>query len=189
MELILIRHAYTKANLEKRYSSPLEPILPVGQSKVTEVCRKLERFSFERILVSPLLRTIETSKLLFDHTDWIMDERLREMDFGDFTGHTFKEIAVKYSESVQEWTKNYKTFCLPNGESYEDCKKRVRSLSEQLINDNVSTLIIAHEGVIQIMIEQILGLNELGFHLSIEPLMIAHISCHKGFATIKKLNY
>ena len=87
MELLLIRHAPTPGNLEKRYigrtDEPIMQPLPVPIPSYPQV---------ERVYISPMLRCRQTSQLLFGGCKPLILEDLRECDFGAFEGKKYAQL-------------------------------------------------------------------------------------------------
>lgn len=73
---------------------------------------------FDVVFCSDLKRAIHSAELTFqDNVEIIQDSRLRECNYGDFNGQPSAIV-----EPLQ-WENVYSKF--PNGESYEDVKRRV----------------------------------------------------------------
>ena len=87
MELLLIRHAPTPGNLEKRYigrtDEPIMQPLPVPIPSYPQV---------ERVYISPMLRCRQTAQLLFGGCKPLILEDLRECDFGAFEGKKYAQL-------------------------------------------------------------------------------------------------
>ncbi len=111
------------------------------------------------IFTSPYARTLETAKILVEHSgisEGVIriktDERLREREFGVFDCLTKEGAIEKYPELCdlrERWGKFY--FRPPAGESWVDVILRLRSFIEtdlsKLGDENV--LIVTHEVVIR----------------------------------------
>lgn len=80
---------------------------------------------FDVIFCSDLKRAVDSAHYSFANKyDIIKDERLRECNYGDFNEaeeHSFKSDMTKYIRIP-----------FPNGESYEDVEKRMRSFLDHL---------------------------------------------------------
>jgi broad specificity phosphatase PhoE len=100
----------------------------VGQREADELAEQLARENIGRILSSPMERCRETAAPLGARLNVPVEisEGLLEVDFGNWTGKTFKEL-----ESDEHW-RRWNTFrsgnSVPNGESMLDVQKRVVGL-------------------------------------------------------------
>jgi len=83
---------------------------------------------FDQVFCSDLVRAKETAELAFGATQWIMaDTRLREADYGDFSGQLAKTFKAQLADYVKR--------PFPHGESYHDVEKRIASFLEMLRQD------------------------------------------------------
>jgi len=94
---------------------------------------------FAAVFCSDLKRAIDSAKLAFgDKYEIISDRRLREADYGDFTGKPddFKADLIKYINTP-----------FPDGESYLDVEKRLadflKEVSEKYADKHIA--IVAHQ--------------------------------------------
>lgn len=96
---------------------------------------------FDVVFTSDLQRAVDTAKLAWgDKYEIIPDERLRECNYGELNGHPSEEV-----EPLQEKEMHTKPF--PNGESYEDVKKRIADFLAFLKEkyDGKSVAIVSHK--------------------------------------------
>jgi len=94
---------------------------------------------FDVVFSSDLKRALDSARLAFGHKyEIITDKRLREVNYGDFTGKPdgFKNNLAKYINKP-----------FPNGESYKDVEKRVadflKEVSEKYAGQHIA--IVAHQ--------------------------------------------
>ena len=124
MELILMRHATTQGNLERRFIGTLDiPILPQGEELAREVAPTLP--AVDHLYHSPLLRCVQTAKLLWPQAPgFTAVPQLRETDFGPFEGKNHEEL--KDDPLYQKWLAGGEDMTdLPVGESTEEVVRRV----------------------------------------------------------------
>lgn len=112
------------------------------------------------VLTSPYVRAFETAKIVVDalETDeskpWlevIIDERLREREFGIVDRLTKKGIVEKYPDQAELHSRLKKFYYrAPGGESWCDVILRLRSVQDSLARDyaNERVLIVCHTVVI-----------------------------------------
>ncbi len=110
------------------------------------------------VFLSPYKRVIDTGRLIAEEfktgelvTRRLIDERLREREFGLVTGLTRLGILEKFPQEVESYDKIKKFYYRPpGGESWCDVILRVRSFVNMLRRDfqNQHILIVAHTVVI-----------------------------------------
>lgn len=154
----VIRHGQTDWNAQRRLQGQKDiPLNDTGRMQATqngEVLRRLlgraEDFNF---VASPLSRTRETMQLLrramdLDPLDFRTDERLVELSFGDWEGHTLKEVRGISPEKLLARATDKWSFIPPglSAESYEILSWRVGSWFRSLDRPTIS---VSHGGVIR----------------------------------------
>ena len=83
---------------------------------------KNTEYEFDVIFTSDLVRAIDSSNLAWPEVDKIVDERLRECNYGEYDGKE-KDLIV-YEEHINN--------PFPNGESLKDVEKRISSFINYL---------------------------------------------------------
>lgn len=91
MELYLLRHGATAGNLLGQYIGLTDQ--PLSEDGVVGARAWTGRYPTpERLWVSPMLRARETAGILFPGMPQHVIRDLRELDFGDWEGHTWEEV-------------------------------------------------------------------------------------------------
>lgn len=106
---------------------------------------------FDVVFCSDLKRAIHTAEISFrDKFPIVVDERLRECNYGDYNG--------KSSEIVEPLQEKMIDRQFPNGESYRDVEKRIKSFLDDVKNkyDGKNIAIVAHKAP-QLALEVILN--------------------------------
>ena len=145
MKITLIKHGKTDFNLEGRRQGRRDLSLnDVGKKEVFALKNKI-RQDFNIILSSPLMRTLETAKILFPGKKVLPNDLLIEYDFGELEGVKFSTPLEKFpNNKVEEY--NGIKFLMPNrGESFEDlverCKKFIKYLKENFKKNDVIAVV------------------------------------------------
>ncbi|WP_226665291.1 histidine phosphatase family protein [Metabacillus litoralis] len=151
LDVYLIRHGLTRYNLEKRYLGYTnEPLLNDHEEQFSRVKKALENVTFHYRYSSDLMRCIQTINHLIQNQPVCLDERLRELNFGNWEGHTYEML--KKEKTYQAWLEDMDNLSPPNGESFSKLQKRVDLFFEDLYNlsmgENQNILISTHGGVI-----------------------------------------
>ena len=172
--LIIVRHGESKRNADRefaraqgKYADFTEgvrdqdtPLTPIGEMQSISVGVELrKRFDMgdpiDVIYVSPYLRTRQTMDKIVEGLGYqpkvIVDERIREIEFGQLDGIDGRGIEMKYPEEVKRKAKEGKYFYRPpGGESRPDVKIRIRSFLDTIVRDcrGLNVLVICHSVVV-----------------------------------------
>jgi len=174
MKLILIRHGETDYTCNKRLCGAINaPLNATGIGQVQKMAKVLRRKRIDAVYISPLLRTRQTARILFDHSlpacGIHKDVLLRETFLGKWEGLTIEEINKKFSEDVRRWHDEPMTFGAPGGEDLVTLQKRVRKflnkISRKYRNHKTcqNIAIVSHSGPIRIILGEISGHGLKGF--------------------------
>ena len=101
------------------------------------------------IAASPLQRCLSTANALhaLGWAEPIVDDRLAEMDFGDWEGVAWNDIE---RSQIDAWAEDIVNYRPPGGESVKDVATRALSAMADLSFDE-DVALITHAGVIQIL--------------------------------------
>lgn len=154
--LYLIRHGETDWNarrlLQGRRDIPLNAV-GQGQAVVSGTCLKwlLPDATTVDFIASPLSRTRQTMEIIrqqlgLDAADYRTDERLVEINFGEWEGLDWQQIAERQPERYQARQADPLNFIPSDGENYPHVFERVGSLLNSLQRD---TVLVAHAGVLR----------------------------------------
>ena len=157
----LIRHATTLWNEKKKIQGQLgSPLSAVGIQMAQSWGRELKGFPWQRIVSSDLERAKETTVLINKELDLpvIYDSRLREQDWGRWSGMTLAGVNEKDPLVLSKQVRSGWEFRPPGGESrHEVLQRTLKSLNE--IHDNwpgENVLVVCHEGVIKCLLYHLL---------------------------------
>jgi len=93
--LVLLRHGETEWSKSGQHTGVTDlPLLPEGEEAAKRVAKLLEGWRFEKVIVSPLQRARRTAELA-GLTEYTIDPRLVEWDYGGYEGLTTKEIRAQ----------------------------------------------------------------------------------------------
>lgn len=170
MLIYLIRHGQTDWNAEGRFQGQHDiPLNDTGRGQATGngsmLASLLGRGATEYDFVaSPLSRTRETMQLLrsamgLDPLSYRTDDRLKEICFGDWEGHTFHELSRDYPDKIAARAAGKWDFIPPgsDAESYEILSWRVGAWLREV---NMPTICVAHGGVMRTVLKLVEGRAE-----------------------------
>lgn len=113
----------------------------LGKRQSVELKKLIKNKKFDIVFCSDLKRAVESAKLTFGNSIKIIkDKRLRECDYGDLTRGDSKKVEAMTLKCIG------KSF--PNGESYKDVERRIKSFLKDLLKDysGKNVAIVAHRG-------------------------------------------
>lgn len=143
--IYLIRHTRLKIKEGICYGSTDIDLADSFLEEAELIREKFKDIPIGRVYCSPLNRCKKLAECFKRRI--IFDNRLIEMDFGDWEGVSWNEVFQE--EEGKRWFANYIDEKCPNGESYRDLHKRVESFVKEIPLDAKATLIITHSGVIR----------------------------------------
>lgn len=133
------------------------PLSKSGELQVIATGKELKkRDKFDVVFVSPYVRCRQTAKLIIEQLGYepkiVVEERIREKEFGLIDNLTKKGIQKFYPE---EWERRHRDgkyyYRPPGGESYPDVGLRLHSFLGTLTRDyrNKRVLIVCHSVVVK----------------------------------------
>ncbi|SFN25159.1 alpha-ribazole phosphatase [Chryseobacterium oleae] len=141
---------------------------------------------FDKVFSSPSGRCT----LLAEHfkLNYRTDERLREMNFGDWEMKKWTDIP---KEEINPWYDDFVQIKATGGENLLEMQNRVLRFWNELISENHEdkVLIITHGGVIRLILQSILQFPlENIFKIQIDYGKKMIIEFNEGYFSLKKLN-
>ncbi len=151
----LIRHGESEMNRQQRFAGWTDcGLTELGINQAVEAGLKMEDISqVEAVFSSDLIRAKKTAQIIAEKLEvpLTLSAALRETNLGAWEGLTFEEIEDRDPELLKQWFSDLGTFQYPGGEAIEDVAKRADRFIKSLLNDYESILIVAHAGVISIL--------------------------------------
>ena len=135
--LLLLRHGETPLSVEKRFSGVGDPVLTatgLAQAEAAAARLSHEPYRIDVIVSSPLKRALQTAEAVAAATGVkvVVDEGLRETDFGAWEGHTFAEIQRRWPDLLTAWLAD-PAVAPPGGESFEQAARRVEAAVGRIV--------------------------------------------------------
>ena len=146
MQIYLIRH--TPVNVPRGICYGQTDVLPAGtfEKDALQVKKDLNGYSPQVVYSSPARRCILLAHKLFD-SKIITDDRLPELNFGDWEMRSWDAIRGEYAE---QWMNDFINVKCPNGESFKKLITRVKSFYGELLQQQWDQVaIVTHSGVIR----------------------------------------
>lgn len=166
LQLFFIRHGETEWNVEKRLQGRKNSALTENGVRDAKLLgERLASTDFEAVISSPSMRTVETAKLVMGERTlpFKTDERLMEIDLGEWEGRTVEEIKESEPELFYVYEENPAQF-QGTGETFQDVKNRLESVLIDLEKEYPSgNLLIVTHGVVVKVLQTICKKNSLDF--------------------------
>jgi len=163
--LLLVRHGETALNSSERYWGHTD--VKLGALGIKQAERLRDLLAEEKINViysSNLERAWKTAEIIASRhkVDIITCAELKEVNFGELEGLTFKEIAQRYPEVVKSWVEGKTELKYPGGESLSEFAVRVTSFTQRLKNvaPEQTALIVAHSGVLRLLMCHLMDIGQ-----------------------------
>lgn len=135
-DVYFIRHGETDWNVERRYQGHSDT--PLNDRGRTQAARNgaalkgaIANVKDAHFFTSPLVRASETLEIAREamglpRRRYAIDDRLIEIDLGEWNGRTYDEIAAEDPGVHGRREKEKWDFVVPGGESYADAAIRIR---------------------------------------------------------------
>ena len=152
--LYIVRHGETEWNKIGRYQGITNvPLNENGIAQAKACGNALKDVHFDRILSSDLSRALVTAETIRGNRQLEIktDERLREINFGDWEKLLFTEIEERWPGLIDQMYRRPDIVKVPNGESFQEVQDRAWSAVSDFLNENnedETILITCHGGTI-----------------------------------------
>jgi broad specificity phosphatase PhoE len=161
--LLLVRHAEVEARYQKVFGGRVDMDLsPRGQEQAQVLADYLRHKSFAAIYASPMKRVQQTLAPLLTNgaPAPALLPGLREVDFGDWTGHGWDAVLEKFGMKAFEWLDHLHNGTVPNGETGAIFRARVEPCLTEIIGRHrgQTVAIYCHGGVIRMVLSILLTL-------------------------------
>jgi broad specificity phosphatase PhoE len=175
----VIRHAETQWNREGRIQGHADSVLtPKGRQDAGRWGDILKSRGWHRILSSDLGRALETAEVINTCLQVAVetDSRLREQDWGHWTGKTLAHIKVEGRQELDRQINAGWQFCPPQGETRLQLWRRscaaLRDAARKWPGQTILT--VTHEGVIKALVYRLLKRN----YMPCEPPLFKSPALH-----------
>lgn len=139
------------------------PLLEKGMVNMHNACEKVSE-PWHAIISSPLMRChafakIQSQRLSIPLT---VDERLREMSFGDWEGKLIEQVWREQYEEIHAWMKDPALSSPPNGEVLSEVFARINECYHELLQAHRGKriLLVTHGGIIRVLLANLLEMPE-----------------------------
>jgi alpha-ribazole phosphatase len=160
----LVRHGETEWNAENRMCGRTDvPLSEAGRWQAKSLAARLTPIPYEALYSSPLERALETAHLIAESVGLqpILDERLVELDYGQWEGKTLAEIMSNDPKTLRAWDADPGQVAPPGGESGLEAQQRVVSFLDFLAAGHPQghVLVVFHKTVCRLAMCHVLGMS------------------------------
>ena len=171
LNVYIVRHGQTDTNKTLAINGS-GTNLPLNETGIKQAEALRDSFDIERIdyvYASPLIRAKQTAEILDQGKHKIIyDDRLKEMNYGNWDGKPAAEIHAKYPQAFDDlgyFTENYSDYC--TGETYRQLADRLMDFWHDLVNNHVneSVVLVFHGTASRSLVQNILestGISKIG---------------------------
>ncbi|MFJ2113404.1 histidine phosphatase family protein, partial [Streptomyces sp. NPDC087850] len=195
---LLLRHGETALTPSKRFSGSggTDPELSaVGRGQAEAAAVSLAaRGTLQAIVSSPLRRCRETAQAVADRTglEVVVDDELRETDFGAWEGMSFGEVRERYPDDLNAWLASTTVPPTGGGESFATVGRRVAAARDRLIERyrGRTVLLVTHVTPVKILVRLALGAPpESLFRMELSAASLSAVAYYAdGNASVRLLN-
>jgi alpha-ribazole phosphatase len=144
------------------YGSLDVPLSPRGIEQAQSIARWLSSHHLDAIYTSPSRRCVETARFIAVGRSCPIEPAaaLRELDFGDFEGRPYNEIAELHPDLYREWMEHPTEVHFPGGENFSQMADRVMAVTREVVSrhSDQHLAIVTHGGAIRIIVAHVLGM-------------------------------
>ena len=153
-----VRHAQSVYNQKKLFTGWHDPDLTDhGIHKAHDLKEELYGVKFDTVYSSPLKRALQTAEILVDDREIIIDERIKERSYGDWSAKNKDEVKKSEGEEGYYAARRGWETSPPNGESLKDVSLRVEPFIHELPKEG-NILVVSHGNTIR-AISVLFGVN------------------------------
>ncbi len=186
VSLLLIRHGEVEEKYHRIFGGRLDMNLSaLGHEQAALLARYLLGKTVDAIYTSPMKRVQQTLAPYLDDSTLrpVTLPDLREVDFGDWTGHGWEEIQTKFGLSAYDWLELLEQSRIPNAEPGLAYRSRVEACIRQIVanHDGQSVAVFCHGGIVRMILSIILNLPLTTFaHFDVDYASMTEVALRPG---------
>lgn len=164
LNIYLLRHGETQYNADgNKYCGRTDiPLTEKGLGQANQVYGQFQGMEFSQVYSSPLQRAAKTAQIASGTHNVISDDRLIEVDFGNWEGKTKEEFIPENEMLWQNWERHPETTKAgESGETASEVIERVDDFFSSIVqkhSDGETVLVVAHNGINRLYMAHKLGM-------------------------------
>ena len=189
-QLTLVRHGLTEWNANGKFQGHSDvPLSEEGLAQAKALAQHLaaQGEAVDVVYSSPLSRALTTAETVFPDSEIVVDERLKELNFGMFEGSTQAENEAH--EAWAAWIADPFAQRTPQGESYQDLMVRAAAWLEDVPKE-ANSVAFTHSGTIRMLLSHVLGLEHPTWRkrIYLAPTGVSRLLFQGNEAIIERVN-
>jgi broad specificity phosphatase PhoE len=183
-EIWLVRHGETEWTVSKKHTGRTDvPLTPAGEEQARGLKDVLAGHEFELVLTSPRERARKTAELA-GFPDAEVDDRLVEVDYGDYEGRTTAEIRAERPGWFL-WRDGS-----PGGESIDAAGERADGVVGRIAKLEGDVLLFGHGHFTRVLATRLLGVPAIfGQMLILGPGSLSVVGSEHDVRAIRSWNW
>ena len=193
--LLIVRHGQTAWNKDLHFRGRANLALDeTGLQQAEAVARRITAgYQPAFVLSSPLQRARQTAEVIARSLNLTvqMEDRLVDIDYGEFTGLSPAEAEAKFQEFYHAWLNVPHIVRFPQGESLDDVRARLTDLVRWVaeLYPNKQVVVVTHQVVCQVFFCALLGIHNGHFsHFRVDMASLTIFDLDQGRATLVRAN-
>lgn len=148
-KLILVRHCQARGNLERYFQGTIDSdITELGREQIQKTAELLREEPIDVLISSPKKRARLSAEGInvYHGLPIEIDDRIVEIDAGQWEGVPLKEIEGLYPEQYDNWFHHPEIFHAPGGESMKQVYDRVKPAVLDIVTKyrNQTICVVSH---------------------------------------------
>ena len=182
-QIFLVRHGETEWSRSGQHTGRTDiPLTAEGREKAQALGHFLRGKELS-VRTSPLIRARDTCRLAGFADNAVVDEDLREWDYGIYEGRTTLEIR-KENPDWSIWLSP-----IPNGESREQVAARARQVIARAVEAETDVAFFAHGHILRILAACWIGLPPItGRYLALDTATVSVLGYERQTRVIRHWN-
>jgi len=183
--IIFLRHGQAENNTKKILAgrTPGINLTEEGKKQAEQAGKILESLDVSAIYSSPIDRAVQTTEIIkkYCNVEYKTDDRLIELDMGQFTMMPYQEIFNKHGNVFLKFYSGSEEVSENGVETFAKVKKRINDMVDFVItkHKNENVVLVTHMDPIKAMIGRVLDLKpEVLFELIIANASLSIIKNH-----------
>ena len=182
--LILVRHAEVEEKYHRIFGGRIDMNLSArGHEQALALAGYLRRKPVEAVYTSPMKRVQQTLApyVLGGSPPLHMLADLREVDFGDWTGHNWEAIQSHFGLNAYDWLELLQEGRIPNAEPAQAYRARVEACVRQIVGNHPGQLVavFCHGGIVRMLLSIVLNLPLPTFaHFDVDYASLTEVVLH-----------
>lgn len=195
MEIVFVRHGQTDLNKTGCIQGSLfnHDLDEGGRICAEKAAANFDPTGFDVVYSSPMKRALTTAKIFTKGQKEIkVDERLIEINFGEWDGKLLTELGQKYPDAIDPWGKASAAYVkyAPSGETYAALNKRCGSFLDDMQKQypNKKVLVFCHGTLIRMMFAHYFTNGDMNYFETMDNCALAKVSYRNGQARANYYN-